>query len=157
MRVPWLLIGALFALLPTIGFGGPAEDVASVINLWADAFNSNDVDSLVGLYAPDAIVIGTAGSQLIEGRDAVHSYFSRLAQSGDKVAVESLRVIPARDDIAYATGFYTFSGVRKGEIRKARAGFTMVLVKRGNKWLIAHHHSSRRSGSLPAVRPLRRG
>jgi len=85
MRRVWLLlIVALFTLTPAISFGGPAEDVVSVVTHWAEAFNANDVDSLVDLYAPDATLIGTTGPSLIEGKNAVHSYFSRLANSGTK-------------------------------------------------------------------------
>ena len=88
-----LLIVALVSLMPAIVFAGPAEDVGSVINQWATAFNSNDVDSLVDLYAPDAILVGTAGSSLFEGKDAVLSYFARLANSGDTVSVDTSKII----------------------------------------------------------------
>jgi ketosteroid isomerase-like protein len=43
------------------------------------------------------------------------------------------------------TGFNEFTAARNGETRQAPAGFTMVLVKSGDQWLIAHQHSSRRS------------
>jgi uncharacterized protein (TIGR02246 family) len=152
-----LLIVALVSLMPAIVFAGPAEDVGSVINQWATAFNSNDVDSLVDLYAPDAILVGTAGSSLFEGKDAVHSYFARLANSGDTVSVDTSKVIVLHDDVAYVTGFYTFSGLRHGELGKTRAQFTMVMVKRESKWLIAHHHSSRRSAPASPAAPTRRG
>jgi hypothetical protein len=50
-----LLIVAILALTPAISFGEPTEDVSSVINHWAEAFNSNDVDSLVGLLEGEPI------------------------------------------------------------------------------------------------------
>jgi uncharacterized protein (TIGR02246 family) len=152
-----LVVVALLTVTPAIAFGGPAEDAHSVIGQWVEAFNANDVDSLVDLYAPDAILIGTTASNLIEGKDAVRNYFSRLEQSGDKVSIDTLKVILPLDDVAYVTGFYTFGGVRQGHPSTTKAGFTMVLVKRGSKWLIAHHHSSRRSAPAPAIAPLRRG
>jgi len=158
MRRVWLiLIVALFTLTPAISFGGPAEDVVSVVTHWAEAFNANDVDSLVDLYAPDATLIGTTGPSLIEGKNAVHSYFSRLANSGDKVSVEVSKAIVLHDDVAYVTGLYTFGGVRHGQARTTQAAFTLVLVKRGSNWLIVHHHSSRRSAPPTAAPPLRRG
>ena len=156
-RLRRLLIVALLSLTPAIAFAGPAEDVGSVINQWATAFNANDVDSLVDLYAPDAILVGTAGSSLFEGRDAVHNYFAKLANSGDTVSVDTSKVIVLHDEVAYVTGFYTFSGVRHGELGKTQAQFTMVVVKRGSKWLIAHHHSSRRSAPVSPAAPVRRG
>ena len=49
---------------------GPSEDVGAVVDRWATAFNSNDVDALVNLYAPDAILVGTAGLTLNRGNEA---------------------------------------------------------------------------------------
>jgi hypothetical protein len=72
-RVRRLLIVALFTLTPAISFAGPAEDAGSVVNHWAEAFNANDVDSLVDLYAPDAILIGTSGAGLVEGKEVASS------------------------------------------------------------------------------------
>src|SRR5262245_24408317 len=153
-RFGWFLIFAVLSLTPLKAVAGPMEDVGAVVDHWATAFNSNDVDALVNLYAPDAILVGTAGATLMEGSKAVRSYFARLAGSGDKVAIDNNKIIVLDDNVAYVTGFYTFSAVRGGEIRKSQAGFTMILSKRGNDWLIAHHHSSRRS--LPSS-PTRRG
>jgi ketosteroid isomerase-like protein len=62
---------------------------------------------------------------LIEGKDAIHSYFARLANSGDKVSVEASKVIVLHDDVAYVTGLYTFGGVRHGQARTTQAAFTM--------------------------------
>ena len=36
------------------------------LDRWATAFNSNDVDALVSLYAPDAILLGSTGLTLKE-------------------------------------------------------------------------------------------
>ena len=66
------------------------------------------------------------------------------------------KIIVLDDNVSYATGFYEFSAVRNGEVRNLGPGFSMVLVKHGNDWLIAHHHSSQRS-SPPLTLPLRRG
>jgi ketosteroid isomerase-like protein len=75
-----VLIVALVSLMPAIAFAGPAEDAGLVINHWAEAFNANHVDSLVDLYAPDTILVGTAGSSLFEGKDAVHNYFRQVGK-----------------------------------------------------------------------------
>ena len=151
-----VLVLAALVLSSVPAFAGPADDVGAVFDRWATAFNSNDVDALVNLYAPDAILVGTAGMTLEEGRGAINSYFARLAKSGDKVVINNSKILMLDDNVAYVTGFYEFSAHRNGEIRKSPAGFTMVLVKRGNGWLIAHHHSSRRP-SPPLTLPLRRG
>ena len=150
-----IVLVAVLALAP-LAFAGPTEDVDAVVDHWVTAFNSNDVGALANLYAPDAILLGTAGLTLHEGSEAVRSYFDRLAKSGDKVSINNRKIVVLDGNVAYVTGFYEFKATRNGETRKSSAGFTMVLVKRGNDWLIAHHHSSRRS-LAPLTLPLRRG
>ena len=77
----------LATLVPVGASAGPPEDVAAALERWASAFNANDVESLLKLYTPDAVLVGTTGSTLIEGQDGIRKYFSRLEKSGDKVSI----------------------------------------------------------------------
>lgn len=135
----------LATLVPVGASAGPPEDAAAALERWVSAFNANDVESLLKLYTPDAVLVGTTGSTLIEGQDCIRKYFSRLEKSGDKVSIGIRKVVVLDDNVAYVTGFNEFTATRNGETRKSPTGFTMVLVKHGNEWLIAHQHSSRRS------------
>jgi uncharacterized protein (TIGR02246 family) len=140
-----VLFLVLAMLVPVAASAGPAEDVAAALDRWVKTFNANDVDALVKLYTPDAVVVGQGGSTLTEGSDAIRKFYSQLEKSGDKVTVGIQKVAVLDDKVAYVTGFNEFTAVRNGETRQAPAGFTMVLVKTGDQWLIAHQHSSRRS------------
>ena len=151
-----VLVLAVLTLTSVFATAGPADDAGAVVERWVTAFNSNDVDALVRLYAPDAILVGSTGLSLKEGSEAIRGYFARLAKSGDKVVIGDRKIIVLDDNVSYATGFYEFSAVRNGEVRKSWAGFSMVLVKHGNDWLIAHHHSSQRSSPSPGLPSLRR-
>jgi uncharacterized protein (TIGR02246 family) len=138
------MLFALMMLAPIAASAGPSEDVASVVDRWAKAFNSNDVDALVKLYAPDAMLIGPAGSTVNEGSDTIRKYYSRLEKSGDKVKMDVRKVVVLDDNVAYVAGFDEFTAVRNGQTGTSSNGFTLVLVRRDNQWLIAHQHSSRR-------------
>jgi uncharacterized protein (TIGR02246 family) len=144
-RIGRVVLVVLAMLVPIAAIADPAEDVAKAVDRWAATFNANDVDALVKLYTPDAVLVGTAGSTLNEGSEAIRKYFARLEKSGDKVSMGIRKVVVLDDNVAYVAGFNEFTAVRGGETRKSPTGFTMVLVKRGNDWLIAHQHSSRRS------------
>ena len=150
-----VLVLVMLLLTPILATAGPADDAGSIVDRWVTAFNSNDVDALVSIYAPNAILLGSTDLTLKEGSDAIRGYFARLAKSGDRVAIDNHKVVMVSDDCAYVTGFYTFSAVRNGEVKKSQAGFSMVLVKPGSDWLIAHHHSSQRSSPSPSL-PLQR-
>jgi uncharacterized protein (TIGR02246 family) len=138
------MLVALVMLAPIAASAGPSEDVTSAVDRWAKAFNANDVDALVKLYAPDAVLIGPAGSTVNEGSDTIRKYYSRLEKSGDKVKMDVRKVVVLDDNVAYVAGFDEFTAVRNGQTGTSSNGFTMVLVRRDNQWLIAHQHSSRR-------------
>ncbi len=143
-RFGLVLLLALTTLAPVRAFAGPAENVAAALDRWVTTFNANDVGALVKLYTPDAILVGAAGSTLTEGSEAIRKYFARLENSGDKVSIGIRKVVALDDNVAYVTGFDEFTAVRNGETKTSPNGFSMILVRRGNEWLIAHQHSSRR-------------
>jgi len=144
-RIGRVVLVVLAMLVPVAASADPAADVAKTLDNWAATFNANDVDALVKLYTPDAVLVGTAGSTLNEGSDAIRKYFARLEKSGDKVSIGIRKIVVLDDSVAYITGFNEFTAVRNGETRRSPTGFTMVMVRRGTEWLIAHQHSSRRS------------
>jgi uncharacterized protein (TIGR02246 family) len=150
-RYGFALILALLAFTSSVAVAAPADEVSAAVDRWTTTFNANDVGALVNLYAPDAILVGSTRLEHQEGRDAIRGYFARLANSGDKVVIDDRKIVPLSDNIVYATGFYEFSAMREGKERKTKAGFSMVFVKQGNDWLIAHHHSSLRSSPPPAL------
>jgi hypothetical protein len=134
------LIAALVAFVPTIGNAGPAEDGAATIDRWVAAYSANDVDAMLKVYAPDAILQGTSEPQINVGSEAIRKYFRGLPNSGNKVTIQERRMVAINDTTVLGLGFYTF---------KNPARFSFLVVKRGNAWFIAHHHSS----SIPAGRP----
>ena len=56
-RFRLVLVLAVLTLMPLPSAAGPADDASVVVERWVTAFNSNDVDALVSLYAPNAILV----------------------------------------------------------------------------------------------------
>jgi uncharacterized protein (TIGR02246 family) len=139
-----VLFVLLLAWVPTTVFAGPADDAGAVIDRWATAFNANDLEAVVKLYAPDAIVLGTLSPTIAEGTEPIRAYFARLPGSGSKVVIEERRLVVLGDGAVLGTGFYEFTLIRDGKPVPLPARFTVVVTKRGDDWLIAHHHSSMR-------------
>ena len=146
LRVVQYLSVGLLLLLPAQTLASPAEDASAVIDRWAAAFNANDVDAIVKLYAPDGLLHGTSSPTLNAGTSAISEYFKVLPGSGNKVTIGDRHMVALGDAAAMGVGLYEFRSAQ-GAARPAR--FTFVVVKRGADWLIAHHHSS----VLPAARP----
>jgi len=154
-RIASLLILMIVALAPIAASADPSKEASNLFDRWVAAFNANDIDTLVNLYAPDATFVGTLGKNLLHGRSAVRAYFARLAGSGDHVTIGEREIVALDDHVAYITGSYEFTTAREVRRRTSPARFSMILIKHGGTWLIVHHHSSRRPPD-PVVLPSRR-
>ncbi|MBV8538225.1 MAG: SgcJ/EcaC family oxidoreductase [Alphaproteobacteria bacterium] len=140
-----LLACALAAMLsPAAAHAGPADDANALLDRWVAAFNANDARAVTALYTPDAILLGTSSPVISQGMDQIFQYFARLPNSGTQVRVNERHLLALDDDSVIATGFYDYEVVQGGRAVLAPARFTMVMVKRGDHWLIAHEHSSQR-------------
>jgi|SRR5262245_44901870 len=86
-----LLTSLVFsALIPAASMAGPAEEANAALDEFSAAYTANDVDLLVQLYAPDAVLLGTNSPIISQGRDAIRAYFTnvKLAGSGNKNEIE---------------------------------------------------------------------
>jgi uncharacterized protein (TIGR02246 family) len=124
--------------LPAIA--GPKEEALALADLWSAAYSGNDVDTLVSLYQPNAVLLGTVSPVISEGTDAIRAYFGRLKGSGNTNRLSQMRFFELGEDAALVTGFYVFSNPSQPADRPSR--FTMLVVKKDGAWRIAHHHSS---------------
>ena len=134
----------ILAFVPSAAWSGPAEDAEALFARWKVAYDANDNVAVAKLYAPDAVLHGTRSRTLTSGREAITKYFTVVVGTGNKVEFVEKQLIVLNDTTVLAVGFNDFMRNRGGKLVPEPARFTMVLVKRGNDWLIAHHHSSLR-------------
>ena len=139
-----VLLVAFFALAPTQVLSGPAEEAGTLFARWKAAYDANDNVAVANLYAPNAILHGTRSRTLTVGRDAITKYFTIVVGTGNKVEFVEQQLMVLNDTTIVAVGFNDFMRNREGKLVPEPARFTMVLVKQGSDWLIAHHHSSLR-------------
>lgn len=146
--VTWLSV-LLFAFIVNSAavIAGPAEDANAALDRFSAAYTANDVDALVQLYSPNAILLGTNSPIISEGRDAVRAYFTnlKLAGSGNKNQIQERKTIVIDDNAVLVTGFYEFTRISEGKPVPGPARFTVLLTKTDGQWLIAHQHSSPRA------------
>jgi uncharacterized protein (TIGR02246 family) len=111
---------------------------------WKAGYDANDNVAVAKLYAPNAILHGTRSHNITVGREAITNYFTVVVGTGNKVEFRDHQVVPLNEQAVLVVGFNDFLRNRDGQLTAEPARFTMVLVKEGNDWLIAHHHSSLR-------------
>lgn len=141
MRTRVVALCLLLGFSGGVALAGPAEDANAVIDQWVAAYSANDREALVKLYAPDAILLGTTSPVISTGTGDINIYFQELPGSGRKNTIVERRTIVLDDAAVVGMGFYNFTRAAEGNTPRP-SRYTMVVVKRDGRWMIAHHHSS---------------
>lgn len=109
-----------------------------LINLWAAAMNAADIEAVVKLYSPNAILIPSMSNELKKNAKQIKEYLAYLLAK-DRFKVEILEQVSQKlEDITVASGICIFSWNIKNKLHKVSARFTLVI----QSGLIMQHHSS---------------
>lgn len=119
------------------------EQVAAATDAWRAAYDSRDLARITGAYAPDAVFWGTTMKTVATTPAAVQEYFKDAPTRPNARVVFGEQQIRVYGDTAVNTGTYTFSDNRDGKATTTPARFSMVFNKRGGRWVMVSHHSSR--------------
>lgn len=118
--------------------------VQSAFAAWRSALSSGKAQTIVALYADDAVLLATLAQQPILTQADRTAYFSTL-MAKPKLAVkldeEHVRLLD--DNSAVVSGLYTFSYNDQGQSVKIPARYTFVFEDMGGQWKIVEHHSSK--------------
>jgi len=144
--LPLILLTLLIS--PLIARAGSGEEANTAIDRWSAAYSANDPEAVAKNYRPDAILLGTFTPAISQGTDAIRAYFSDIKGSGAKNTIGERYTMVLNDYAVVVTGFYDFTRLKDRQALSAPSRFTMLLIKDGGEWLIAHHHSSPRGQSI---------
>lgn len=124
------------------------EEVIAATAAWAEAFNARNAQRIAALYADDAVFWGTISPTIRTTPEAVLEYFtnSTTKRPNLRIAVGEQHV-RVYDDTAINSGYYTSRNVQDGQEIITPMRFTFVFHRRGGRWMIVSHHSSR----MPAL------
>jgi len=119
--------------------------IAALFVRWNAALRTLDPDKVIQTYAPDAILLPTVENGPLIGREAIRGYFVHFVEKHPDGAIDT-RTIRIGCNVAFDTGLYTFTvdGDQPGTRVKLPARYTYIYQLKGDRWLIAHHHSSAR-------------
>src|SRR5436190_22088360 len=108
-RIRVLLLCSFLAFV-SVARADDKEDVAAVMRAWIEGMSSHDIERVVALYSPEAILWGTRSPTLRADPAKVREYFGilRTVPSSYKgtLGEQHIRVY---GDMAINTGSYTFS------------------------------------------------
>ncbi|RVU51060.1 DUF4440 domain-containing protein [Pseudomonas syringae pv. syringae] len=111
---------------------------------WAATVATRNVDSVLALYAPDAILVPTLSNEVRDCDDSRRSYFENFL--GNDGLVCDIQVFKKRLSRKLGTvvvgGLYTFVFRQDGDQRVVPARFLFTFERIEGEWLITGHHSS---------------
>src|SRR5262249_44067313 len=117
------------------------EAIAKLFTDWNNALQTGNPDKVVELYAPDGILLPTVENGPLIGHAAIRGYFVHFLENKPNGKIDE-RTIRIGCNAAFDAGLYTFSYGTGAPPTAAR--FTYIYEYDGGRWLIAHHHSSKR-------------
>lgn len=124
-----------------------AEQVASLLDRQAAAWNAGDLDGFMSAYSPSPTTTYIGSTGLIEGYDGIRErYAPGFAQGAarDSLRFEALRVREVDERVGVATARYVLE--REGTVTST-GPFTLVLLNVEGAWLIVHDQSAEDGGS----------
>jgi uncharacterized protein (TIGR02246 family) len=139
------LLAMIFLASVSLAHAGPKEDAYQVVAKWGKAFIDGDANAIAKLYAPDALMIGTAGKIVLTKPEQIHAYFDGAFKGFDTprtVVLDSSEAILVDDKLVVIAGFDTITGVKDGQQITNKGRLTFVVAKRGADWMIVHLHRS---------------
>jgi uncharacterized protein (TIGR02246 family) len=146
MRI-FLTLFAMTWLTACTGMGGVNADENAAIeratDAWRAAYDSRDPQRIGSQYAPDAVFWGTGSKVVRATPEAIAEYFKDAAARPDARVAFGEHHIRVYGNVAFNTGYYTFSDVRDGKRVPSAARFSLGFHKREGKWILVNHHSSR--------------
>lgn len=111
---------------------------------WAATVATRNVDRVLELYAPDAILVPTLSNEVRDCEDSRRSYFENfLANDGLVCDIEVFKKRVSRKlGTVVVGGLYTFALRENGSQRIVPARFLFTFEQIDDRWLITGHHSS---------------
>lgn len=131
-------------------FADQREDAYALVKRWADAFNSGDVEKIVGMYTTDALVFDPFNPGLVSKPDDLRAMLKRSVSTKSQIFLGEHSTLVLSTDAVVIVVFYDLSAPDLSAPNADAKPFgyqgrsSFVLVKKGDLWQIAHQHSSRR-------------
>lgn len=122
----------------------PMNKPRDVLDLWTQAVNRGDIEALLVLYDPQAVLIPTFSNRLLSTPDKLRDYFEKLGSREElSIALHEktllVQALPGR--LFTLGGIYNWRFMVEGELLNFEARFSYV-IDLDRPQPILHHHSS---------------
>jgi uncharacterized protein (TIGR02246 family) len=158
MASRWIIF--LVALMLSASAGaGPNEDALTAYGRFFAAFTAGNHGEVAGLFAPDALFYGTGSPTVVTTPEGVRAYFTRALSSATHIRATLLEstALVLSDSVVAISGKWQSERTLDGKtVVRGPARNTVVMQKRGDRWLIVQFHNSptpKPRPQTPAAKP----
>jgi ketosteroid isomerase-like protein len=142
-RWTWSVLLLVACSAPKIIPGDPQAEITAMLERSARDWNRGDLAGFMSDYAPDSLTSYVSGRHVQYGWQPLYdryrtTYFAP-GKFRDSLGFAEVRVRPLTLDLALCTARFQLS---RGDSVTASGPFTLLLQKRGDRWLILHDHTS---------------
>ena len=125
---------------------GPREEAFAVVEQFKKSYDASDPPSIVKLFSPNAVFLGTLLQSPTREPEVTLKYFqaSAAANLPKKITIENYEVLEISETAVLFSGQDAFSQTKDGQTVDTEARFTFLVTKGPQGWGIAHFHSSLR-------------
>jgi uncharacterized protein (TIGR02246 family) len=128
---------------PRERLGDPRAEIGALLAASAAAWNRGDLAGFMRDYADDSTLTYFSGGRAQGGWQALHDKYAEAyfapGKAHDSLTYDDLQVHPLTPDFAYATARFR---LMRGDSVTSSGPFTLILHRRGPRWVILHDHSS---------------
>ena len=120
------------------------KEALDVVELWSSAFTQSDVDTVMSLFTPDAVFLGTRSKNIVTTTAGIRQYFEN-SLVGNKRYISELSnsvIDELSDDVVVITSLNKISIIENHRTNIASGRLSIVLRKNQGTWKIAHFHRS---------------
>jgi uncharacterized protein (TIGR02246 family) len=120
------------------------KDALEVVERWSSAFTQSDVDTVMSLFAHDAMFLGTSSKNIVTSTEGIRQYFEN-SLVGNKRYISELSnsvIDELSDDVVVITSLNKISIIENHRTDIASGRLSIVLRKNEGTWKIAHFHRS---------------
>jgi uncharacterized protein (TIGR02246 family) len=148
MRMRYAFVALALLCTPSLAVAGAKEDALAAFNNFLTLFTSADADKVAALFTPDALFYGTESVDLVTTPEGVKAYFvsaftPRRAPGAVAAKLVSAEAMPISDEAVVVSGRWLLERLDDGmPVPDPPLRVSMLVVKRGDRWMIAQFHTS---------------
>ncbi|NCE89396.1 SgcJ/EcaC family oxidoreductase [Pseudomonas sp. L13] len=119
------------------------REIAGLFDRWNSTLQTGNVQAVIELYAPDAVLQPTMSNQVRTTPGQIKDYFDHFMALKPVGQINYREISQLGSNVAVDSGVYTFTLTEPtGKIRQVQARYTFVYEQVGGQWKILNHHSS---------------